>query len=210
MQGTARKRTRRKDARPAEILDAGLAEFGEKGFAGARLEDVARRAGIAKGTIYLYYGSKEALFEAAVRDRLVATIDDLSATAGRFEGSTEALLSTLLGRIYDELVGTDSIVLLKVLVAEGNRFPSLVALYREVALARGMALVSAIVARGVARGEIRPGPAAGDPRIVMAPTIAAAIWTILFGREAPLDREAFLAAHLDLLANGLLDRRRET
>lgn len=197
------KRRRRKDARPGEILDAGLAEFADKGFAAARLEDVARRAGIAKGTIYLYFPSKEALFEAAIRDRLVGTIDGFSAATAGFEGSTEELLRRLLTIVYARLVGTDAVVLLKILISEGHRFPELVALYREVVVSRGLEMLRAILDRGIARGEVREAPASGDPRLIIAPAIMAAVWTLLFSAQAPLDRQALLDAHIDLLMHGL-------
>jgi AcrR family transcriptional regulator len=201
-----RRRRRRKAARPAEILDAGLAEFAEKGFAATRLDDVAIRAGIAKGTIYLYFPSKEALFEAAIRDRLLGVIEGFSASTDGFEGTTEELLRRLLTLLYARVVGSDAAVLLKVMVAEGNRFPGLVTLYHDTVLSRGLTLIRAILARGIARGEVRDGPAARDPRLIVAPAIVAAIWTLVFAPASPLDRNAFLEGHLDLILNGLRPR----
>lgn len=201
-----RRRRRRKEARPGELVAAGLAEFADKGFAATRLEDVARRAGVSKATIYLYFDSKEALFEAAVRERLLPAIEGASAIAARFEGPTDALLGEVLAVIYDRIVGTDAILLLKVLVADGARFPHLVRLYREMVLSRGVALLSAILARGIERGEIRDVPAAREPRILMGPAILAALWALMFDEDQPLDRETFRAAHLDVILNGLLVR----
>jgi AcrR family transcriptional regulator len=200
------KRRRRKEARPGEIIAAGLAEFAEKGFAATRLEDVGTRAGVSKGTIYLYFPSKEALFEAAVRERLVTLMEGLAEEATAHDGPVEDLLRHLLEAIYARLVGGDAGVLLKVLIAEGQRFPKLVELYRTMALSRGMALIRSILARGIAKGEIRDAPAASDPRLVIAPAIVAAIFTQVFARGAPLDRDAFLEAHLDLVLNGLRPR----
>jgi AcrR family transcriptional regulator len=197
------RRRRRKAARPGEIITAGLAEFAEKGFAGTRLEDVAKRAGIAKPTLYLYFPSKEALFEAAVRDRLGGLLDGLADSTVTFDGPTEALLRRLFGALYDRLVGTDVFVILKVLITEGGRFPQLVALYRELVLARGIALLGAIIGRGIARGEVRAGPAASEPRLLIAPTLMAALWTQLFGGPEPIERETFLAAQVDLVMHGL-------
>jgi AcrR family transcriptional regulator len=204
--GGERRRRRRKEARPSEIIEAGFAEFAEKGFAAARLEDVAARAEIAKPTIYLYFPSKEALFEAVVRDRLVGAMEGFEASHLGFEGPTEVLLRNLLRVLYDRLIGGGAIALLRIIIAEGGRFPHLVTLYHEVAMARGMAVIGAILERGIARGEIRPGPAASDPRVVVAPAIVAALWTQLFAHASPLDREAYREAHLDLVLNGLFVR----
>lgn len=206
MERDGTERRRRKDARPAEIIEAGFAEFAEKGFAAARLEDVASRAGIAKPTIYLYFASKEALFEAVIRDRVVAVMEGFEASHVGFDGPTEVLLRALLRTLYDRLIGTGAGALLRVIVAEGPRFPHLVAMYREVALSRGMALLGGILERGIARGEIRRGPASSDPRVIVAPAIVAALWSQLFAREAPLDTDAFLEAHLDLVLHGLFVR----
>lgn len=201
-----RKRRRRKEARPAEIIEAGMKEFADKGFAATRLDDVALRAGISKATIYLYYPSKEALFEAALRDRLINTMDAMAEVTLTFEGSTEALLRTFLAAAYDRLIDGEASVLLKVLIAEGHRFPALVTLYRETAVARGMQVLGAILRRGAARGDLRLPPEAIDPRLILAPAVAAAIWTMVFAESAPIDREAFMAAHLDILLRGILTR----
>ena len=196
-------RRRRKEARPAEILEAGLAVFGETGFAGTTLDAVARRAGIAKGTIYLYFPSKEALFEAAVRDRLTTVLAGAEEQALGFEGSTRALLRLVLSRIYERIINTSAVVLFRIVVGEGQRFPELAAMYRRLAIERGMTLITRILDRGVERGEIRRAPAATEPRLIVAPALMAALWTSLFQGDAPMDRARFLEAHLDLLLNGL-------
>ncbi|MGJ3262477.1 MAG: TetR/AcrR family transcriptional regulator [Salinarimonas sp.] len=206
MAGETRRR-RRKAARPSEIIDAGFSEFAEKGFAAARLEDVAARAGIAKPTIYLYFPSKEALFEAAVRDRLVGAMEGFEASSLGFEGPTEVLLRDLLQVLYDRLIGTGAVALLRIVIAEGGRFAHLASLYHDVALSRGIGVIGAVLERGIARGEIRQCPAAADPRIVVAPAIVAALWSQVFARESPLDRDAYFEAHLDLVLNGLSVRR---
>lgn len=198
-----RKRRRRKAARPAEIIEAGFRVFSEKGFAAARLEDVAADAGIAKPTIYLYFPSKEALFEAVIRDRLLGAMDGFETSRAGFDGPTDALLRMFLRVIYDRLIGTGAVALLQIIIAEGPRFPHLVAIYHDVALARGLGVVQAIMERGIARGEIRRGPAASDPRVVVAPAIVAALWSRLFAHEAPLDADAFFEAHVDMLLHGL-------
>ena len=197
-------RRRRKDARPAEIIDAGLREFAEKGFAGARLEDVARRAGIAKGTIYRYFADKEALFLAAARARVVPVFVDADAFVEAFAGSTRELLRLIVTQIYGRLVETDLRVLIRIVLAEGAIFPSLTEHYHREAIVRGRRLLDRIVARGIARGEVRPGPAADLPIVIVAPAIVASIWKMAFDRLDPIATERFLAAHLDLVCEGLL------
>jgi AcrR family transcriptional regulator len=201
---TRRPRRRRKEARPGEILDAALSLWAEQGFAATRLEDVAARAGIVKGTIYLYFSSKEALFEAALRDRIGSAVAGVDAQLADSDLDVEEALSLFLSVIYDRILATDSAALLKVLIGEGHRFPQLVQLYREEALAKGLGLVQAILKRGAVRGELRRPVEALDPRIIMGPAITAALWQLLFRLEAPLDRDPYQRAHLDVVLNGIL------
>lgn len=203
LQDSARKRQRRKDARPAEIIDAAMQLWGERGFAATRLEDVAAGAGIAKGTIYRYFASKEALFEAALQNRLVATVEQAGTMAQGFDGPTRALLLQFFGTIRRELVEGGALVFLRVLLLEGHRFPDLVARYEAVAMARGLATVRAILARGVARGELRPEAADCDPRLVMAPAVMLALWGTVFRTGGLPDMPASLGQHVDILMHGL-------
>jgi AcrR family transcriptional regulator len=205
--GAPRVRRRRKDARPAEIIDAGLLEFAEHGFAGTRLEDVAARAGIAKGTIYRYFESKEALFEAAVLSRLTPVIDGVEAMVDAFPGSSADLLRLMLARIYQEILGSDVPVLIRIIISEGARFPAISEAYHRRIVAKGKALLGRIVARGVARGEFRAGAATELPIVAMAPAIMAAVWRMTFDRFESIAPERFLAAHHDLNQHGLLERR---
>ncbi|HEX2556465.1 MAG TPA: TetR/AcrR family transcriptional regulator [Microvirga sp.] len=201
-----RPRRRRKEARPAEIVEAGLLEFSEKGFAAARLEDVAARAGIAKGTIYRYFESKEALFEAALLSRVTPMLDGVEAAVDAFPGSSEDLLRLLLTRIYEDMVGSDLHVLLRVIIADGARFPTISEAYYRRILSKGRSLLRRIVERGIARGEFRSGAVADLPMVVVAPALMAAIWRMTFARYESIPPERFLAAHLDLALHGLLER----
>lgn len=198
------KRQRRKDARPSEILEAGLALFAERGFAATRLEDVAKRAGIAKGTVYLYFSSKESLFEAALKDRMVSTMEGVGELTASFAGSTEELLRLVLARIYGQMIEGDAGVLLRILIGEGDRFPDLVTLYREISLAKGIATMKGILKRAEARGELRVSADDVDPRMIVAPIAILAIGGKVFGQESLTDRDKFLDRHLDLVLRGLL------
>lgn len=198
-----RRRQRRKDARPAEIVAAAMHLWSERGFAATRLEDVATGAGIAKGTIYRYFPSKEALFEAALQDRIAATMDRARDMAAGFDGPTRTVLSRFLATIRAELVEGGSSVFLRILLSEGHRFPNLVRLYETVALSRGLATIRAILARGVARGDLRPEAVDCDPRLIVAPAMMLAMWDTVFHVADLPDISTALEQHVSILLNGL-------
>ena len=197
------RRRRRKEARPAELIEAGLAEFGARGFGAARMEDIARRAGVAKGTAFRYFPNKEALFEAAVTSRVVPIFDEVNATLDAYDGPTMALLHTLLQRVYRQLAETDLAVLMRIIIGEGSRFPSILEAYHRESIGRGRALLARIVERGIARGEFQRNAIADLPMVLVAPMLMAAVWKMTFDVLEPIDPERFLAAHLDLVAQGL-------
>lgn len=202
--GPPRLRRRRKEARPAEIIEAGLAQFTRRGFAATRLEDVAQAAGVAKGTIYRYFEDKEALFLAAMRSRVTPVLDQIDGFIDAFPGTTRDLLTLIVRLVHERMVNTDLAVLIRIIIAEGESFPALTALYYAEGIAKGRALLGRIVERGIARGEVRAGAAADLPIVIMAPAIMAAVWRTTFARHAPIAPEAFMAAHLDLVCDGLL------
>lgn len=204
-------RKRRKAARPAEIVEAGFAEFAERGFAAARMEDVARRAGVVKGTLYRYFSDKEALFFAALKSRALPVLDEIEKQVEAFDGSTRDLLTLMLRAVYERLVATDLKVLLRIIIAEGGNFPPLAEHYHREMISKGERVLRGVLERGVARGEVRPGPIVDLPVVVMGPAVMAAVWKITFDKQQPIDPEQFLRAHLALLDGGLLrkDRRSE-
>lgn len=200
------KRRRRKDARPTEIIEAGLREFAESGFAGTKLEDVAQRAGIVKGTIYRYFESKEALFEAAVRSRFKPFVAEVEELVGAFPGSSADLLRMVMRQIYSRMFEPDIQALMRIIISEGQRFPAITEFYHRETITKGRQMIAAIVQRGVGRGEFRAGAATDLPIVIVAPAIMAAVWTMTFQRFDPLDLEKFAAAHADLALNGILTR----
>ena len=196
-------RKRRKEARPGEIVEAGLREFAEKGFAAARLEDIAARAGIVKGTIYRYFESKEALFREAVRLRVLPVLQEADEMVARYPGPTDELLRGLLQAIYARFVASDSRVLMRIIIAEGQRFPEIPAYYHREMITKGEALLRKIIARGVERGEFRESAVRDYPAIVVAPALAAAILQMAFTAQSSIDLDRYREAHLDLVLNGL-------
>jgi AcrR family transcriptional regulator len=200
---------RRKEARPDEILAAALASFAERGFAATRLEDVAARAGISKGTLYLYFKGKEELFEAVVRATLLPNLARIEVLAATFEGPSalliERLLLTMAGIVSSRLGGIPKLV-----IAEAGNFPDLARFYLDEVVRRGLRLIGAIVRRGIERGEFRPVDVDHTVFCVIAPMLIAALWksSLEAYDEKPMDAQALARAHLDLLLRGLEARGR--
>ena len=195
-----------KGERVQAILAAALQEFIEQGFAPARLDAIAERAGIGKGTVYLYFDSKEALFEEAVRGVILPVIEGLEGMALAPQGSAEALLKAMITTFYREVVATERRHIIRLLIGEGPRFPRLLAFYHGEVVSRGMAALRHVLRYGVERGEFRAAAASAFPQVVMGPAMIGAIWTMLFDDIEPLDLEHFCAAHIDLLMQGLAPR----
>lgn len=196
-------RRRRKDVRPAEITDAAFAAFCENGYAATRLDDVARRAGIAKGTIYLYFKNKLALFQAVIEAKLVGAMDSVDTLIDAHDGDTAVLIQMLLTKVYDHLVQSDAKLILRIIIGESQHFPELRQAYYDATMKRRDAQMTRIIQRGIARGEFRDGPAAKNCRVIMAPCVTAAIWSMTFNEIEPIDIDSYFAAHVDLLLNGL-------
>lgn len=189
--------------RSETILDAALAEFIEKGYAAARIEDVAARAGIAKGTVYLYFESKEALFKALIETAAAPPIGKLQALLPGYEGSAEALLRAAIGIVKREVLDTDRKFIVRLVLTEAHRFPEIAAFYHEEVISRALGLLRAIAERGVTSGEFTHDTLIRFPQIFVAPFLLAVIWGELFERYAPLDVEDLFQAHIDLLIRGL-------
>jgi AcrR family transcriptional regulator len=195
---------RRKEARPDEILAAALASFAERGFAATRLEDVAARAGISKGTLYLYFKGKEELFEAVVRATLLPNLARIEALAACFEGPSAILLERLLLTIAG-VVNSQVGAIPKLVIAEAGNFPDLARFYLDEVVRRGLRLIGTILRRGIERGEFRAVDVDHAVFCVIAPMLIAALWknSLEPYDRAPMDTEALVRTHLDLLLRGL-------
>lgn len=198
-------RTRRKQARPAELLDAALETFRARGFAATRMDDIAARAGVSKGTIYLYYPSKQAIFEALVRERLLPNLDRAEAALAAAPGDAATQLRLLLGRLAQVASDPRITALPKLVLAEAGNFPDLARFYREAVVARGLGFVAGIIARGIAAGEFRPVDPALAARLFFAPVILAVLWQGVFApvEAEPFAAEPLIALHLDLFLRAL-------
>ena len=196
---------RRKDARPAEILDAALAVFAQKGFAATKLDDIAAKAGITKGTIYLYFDSKQALFEALARQSVGVQIDQVTAQLAAFPGSSADLLRFVLSTMGRFVMTSDRIVLPRLVFAEAANFPELAKFWRREIIDRGIALIGGIVERGMARGEFRKIEPQHAARLCMAPILIIMLWRTTFAQfdAEPYDYQGLIDAHLQTLLKGL-------
>jgi AcrR family transcriptional regulator len=189
--------TRAAERRDA-IVEAAMDEFIARGFAATRLDDIAKRAGVAKGTIYLHFKDKESMFEELVRTVIVPVVTRLNALPPP-TGSVRDLIEMFAGNFLKEVIGTRRGDLVRLIVAEGPRFPAVADFYYREVVSRGMAGMRALIELGIARGEIREKDLARYPQILVAPAMIAVIWQSLFARHAPLDAYEMFRVHLDLI-----------
>jgi AcrR family transcriptional regulator len=179
------------------ILAAALDEFSAQGFAAARLDDVAKRAGVAKGTIYLYFRDKEALFQELIRSMLTPVVGSLEALRDA-NVPMRVFADRLVELFVTEIFGTRRRDVIRLMIAEGRRFPKLAEFYHREVLSRILAAMRALLTRAAARGEA-PQALAKFPQLLAAPGLVAVVWTGLFDRYEPLDVRAMMQAHVDLI-----------
>jgi len=205
MDAAPTKRRRRKQARPAELLAAALDTFREKGFAATRMEDIAARAGVSKGTIYLYYPSKQAVFEALVRENLLPSLARLEAIRQSTEGSCADRLRRFVASLATTAGEPRLFAIPKLILAEAGNFPELARFYRHEVVARGLALVSALLEEGMARGEFRRLDPDLAARLFIGPVILTALWQSAFAavEDAPTPPPVLLDLHLDIFLRGI-------
>jgi AcrR family transcriptional regulator len=199
-------RKRRKEARPSELTAAALALFVEKGFAATRLEDIAARAGVSKGTLYLYFGSKQALFKAAIQEGIIPVVAEGESIVAQHAGASIDLLSRLLENYWSRIGETPFAGIPKLMVAEAHNFPEVAQFYYENVIRRGRALLGAALERGMARGEFRALPVETAIDVVIAPVLMLLIWRFSMARcqGESTDPRTYLDIHMDLLRRGLL------
>lgn len=185
-------------ARRDAILDAALDEFSVRGFAAARLDDVAKRAGVAKGTIYLYFKDKESLFQELVRSRMSPVVGSLE-SAFAVDLPLRAIVEGAIDIFVREVYGTQRKQVMRLIISEGPRFPALAEFYYREVLARVLKAVRALLRRALERGEIADDTLIRFPQLIGAPAVVAIVWSGLFDRFEPLDVRALMRAHFDRL-----------
>ena len=197
---------RRKEARPQELLAAALDLFVEKGYAAARLDDVAARAGVSKGTLYLYFTNKEDLFKAVVREHLLPVIGEVEQAIEQYQGSSSDLLRDLILRWWEQVGNTKLSGITKLMCAESGNFPEVAQFYHEEVILRGNAMITKALERGMARGEFRKIESAPVTQAIVAPVVMLMLWKHSFNacQTEKVSPTIFLNTFLDLLLHGLL------
>jgi AcrR family transcriptional regulator len=203
----AEPRRRRKAERPQEIIEAAFSEFSRNGYATTTLDQIAERAGVTKGTIYVYFESKEHLFISMVRDFTKPTMETVHGMFETHDGSTADLLRAQFSFIYEHLVeDRRRREVVRMLIAEATRFPELADRYHAEILRPCLDMLRQAIQRGVDRGEIRNSAIVEQPQVVIGPIALVDVWMMLFDDRQPLDLKAYFNAHLDMVLNGLLAR----
>ncbi len=200
---------RRKEARPAELLAAALEMFVERGYAGTRLDDVAARAGVSKGTLYLYYANKEELFKAVVRVGLVSSLTRARGRVDNAAGTSVELLRAFIRGWWEQVGATSHSGIQKLMIAEAANFPEIARFYIEEVLLPGQATMARIIERGIERGEFRTVDPAQVAHLMAAPFLMISVWRHGFGHamrgEFPSlsNAPALLETHIEMLTRGL-------
>lgn len=204
-QNSARRWQRRKEARPAEILDAALSMFVEKGFASTRLEDVAREAGVSKGTVYLYFDSKEALLRALVNEIVIPEVDRAEKMANQYQGSAAGLLQMLAQNWWENVANSRLSGIPKLIVSESGNFPDLAEYYVQNVVKRSRSILVRVIEMGVKRGEFRQCRPEYMARALLNPMVFALIWQHSLSNfdDADYDAAIYLQLHVDLFLRGL-------
>jgi AcrR family transcriptional regulator len=198
-------RRRRKAERPQEIMEAAFAEFSRNGYATTTLDQIAERAGVTKGTIYVYFENKEHLFISMVREITKTTFDTVQEMFESHEGSTAELLRAQFSFFYQHIVeDRRRRDVLRMLIAEAPRFPELADRYYQEIIRPCLDLLKQAIQRGMDRGEIRKSSIIDSPQVVIAPIALVDMWMMMFDDRQPLDLKAYFDAHLELVLNGLL------
>ena len=180
------------------IRRAAIKVFAAKGYSNAKVSDIAAAAGIADGTIYLYFDDKEALFQELVRTSIVPLVGRLGATPPA-QASARQLFETFIDMFVREVYQTRRGDIIRLIIAEGARFPALAEFYYREVVSRGIAGMQMLLQYGIARGEVSNPAILKHPQLVVGPALVAVIWHGLFGKVAPLDVKAMLDVHIDLI-----------
>lgn len=204
------KRERRKEARPRELLDAALALFVEKGFTATRSEEVAARAGVSKGTLFLYFQSKEDLFKAVIRENIGSLFPTWNEELDTFEGSSTEMVKYAMNAWWERVGNTAASGIAKLVMSEAQNFPEVAAFYQADVVVPGTKLLQRILQRGVESGEFRAMDTDKVVYTLIAPMIFLMMWKHSMGACAAsaniIDPQEFIQMQVDMLLNGMLTR----
>lgn len=196
---------RRKEARPGEIIEAALEMFVTNGFNGTRLDDVARLAGISKGTLYLYFASKEDLFRAVVQQVIIPEVEKAEKHAAQFVGSQRELIASLLLNWWNSVANTRLASIPKLMVSEAANFPELAEFYVSHVVSRARNIIAKAVAIGVKNGEFREVDPIITTRLLIAPLVFAVIWekSLAAYDSEDYDLDAYVQSHIGMFFDGI-------
>ncbi len=201
------KRERRKEARPGELLAAALDLFVEKGFAATRAEEVAQRAGVSKGTLFLYFPSKEELFKAVVREHIGGTIKEAFSELPSFPGTSSELVLHMMQQWWERYGNTKASGISKLMMSEASNFPELAEFYQQEVIIPGHQLIAKVIERGIASGEFRPVDVEYAVFNIMAPIMFLIMWKHSMSGCCPsgqaIDPERYLKVQAEIVAHGL-------
>lgn len=192
---------RRKDDRPAEITEAALATFAEKGYAATRVDDVAKRAGVSKGLLYLYFKTKEELFKAVIRGFVAPRVTELSSLIDESELSAGDFLRGPFLTMLKSLPDSPVKVVVRLMFAEGHKHPDLVAFYWDNVVTPALGMMKTLLARGVENGEFRKTAVDDFPQLLASPVIFSVVWNQVFGDLQQLDTDRLIETHIDAMLN---------
>ena len=194
---------RRKEDRPAEITQAALATFSENGYSGTKVAEVAKRAGVSKGLLYLYFKTKEDLFKAVVRGFISPRIEILIRNIEHSDLSAEEFLRGPFTEFAKSVPNSPARILVRLMIAEGPKHPDLLAWYWENIVSKGTAALSTLIRRGVESGEFRQSALEEFPQLLVAPIFFSIVWVQLFESHSSLDTDRYIETHVDMVIRSL-------
>ncbi|UHS63497.1 TetR/AcrR family transcriptional regulator [Agrobacterium vaccinii] len=198
-------RAEQKALRPTQILEAAFEEFVDHGFTAARVEDIAERVGVTKGTVYVYFPTKEELFAEMIR-HIASPLETFLTDLGELSGNSEERLKNFILQLYDRLLTERRLrQMLRFVISEGTRFPHVIDTHTEELIEPIIGRLQELLDEGVKQGEFVPGPRA-SARIVFAPIVGIAVETLIHGDRRDLELPSFIESHLDLIMGALLTR----
>ena len=189
---------RRKEDRPQEITAAAFAAFAEKGYSATKVEEVARRAGVSKGLLYLYFKTKEELFKAVIRSVVAPRVDELTRTLDSSDLGAEAFIRGPLLAFMQRLPGSRASIVIRLMISEAPKHPDLVDYYWDNVASRGLAALRQLLERGVASGEFRESAVTELPQLFVAPVMMSIVWGTVFA-ERSLDTDKLIETHVDMI-----------
>jgi AcrR family transcriptional regulator len=194
---------RRKDDRPAEITAAALAAFAENGYAATRVDDVAKRAGVSKGLLYLYFKTKEELFKAVIRSFVAPKVRELSAVVDASDLSAEEFIRGPFLAMIKSIPDSPVRIIVRLMFAEGNKHPDLVGFYWNNVVTHAIEMMKKLIAQGVAAGEFRKTAIDDLPQLLISPVIFSVVWNQVFEKHAPLDTDLLIETHIEAMLHFL-------